>query len=179
MKRGFILFFLLASFLTVTGQSTGKYQIKFLEINKNNSDYGVAILDENKLVFTSADEDPGKERNNYNARKDLYVGDIDYDGDTTEVLPNDYFGEARRVKPQGETGDPVVDIGAHEHQQGGIAKRIGTSHSELNMRGIQGEASPSCRTIIVGATSEPRLYTVTNSKMSSGPALAYSTNTSK
>jgi len=87
MKRGFILFFLLASFLTVTGQSTGKYQIKFLEINKNNSDYGVAILDENKLVFTSADEDPGKERNNYNARKDLYVGDIDYDGEIKNVKP--------------------------------------------------------------------------------------------
>lgn len=87
MKRGFIIFFLLASILTVTGQSTGKYQIKFLEINKNNSDYGVAILDENKLVFTSAEEDPGKERNNYNSRKDLYVGDIDYDGEIKNVKP--------------------------------------------------------------------------------------------
>lgn len=87
MKRGFILFLLLASFLTVTGQSTGKYQIKFLEINKNNSDYGVAILDENKLVFTSADEDPQKERNNFNSRKDLYVGDIDYDGEIKNVKP--------------------------------------------------------------------------------------------
>ena len=87
MKRGFILIFLLASFLTVSGQSTGKYQIKFLEINKNNSDYGVAILDENKLIFTSADEDPGKERNNYNSRKDLYVGDIDYDGEIKNVKP--------------------------------------------------------------------------------------------
>ena len=87
MKRGFILFFLLASFLTVTGQSTGKYQIKFLEINKDNSDYGVAILDENKLVFTSADTDPGKERNKFNSRKDLYVGDIDYDGEIKNVKP--------------------------------------------------------------------------------------------
>ena len=87
MKRGFILFFLLASFLTVTGQSTGKYQIKFLEINKNNSDYGVAILDENKLVFTSADEDPTREHKNYNPRKDLYVGDIDYDGEIKNVKP--------------------------------------------------------------------------------------------
>lgn len=98
MKRGFILFFLLASFLAVTGQSTGKYQIKFLEINKNNSDYGVAILDENKLVFTSADEDPGKERKNYNSRKDLYVGDIDYDGEIKNVKPvvkkmNDNFNQ--------------------------------------------------------------------------------------
>ena len=87
MKRGFILILLLASFLTVTGQSTGKYQIKFLEINKNNSDYGVAILDENKLVFTSADANPEKERNNFNSRKDLYVGDIDYDGEIKNVKP--------------------------------------------------------------------------------------------
>jgi len=55
MKRGFILIFFLACFLQVAGQSTGKYKIKFLEVNKKNSDYGVAILDENKLIFTSAD----------------------------------------------------------------------------------------------------------------------------
>ena len=87
MKRGFVFIFLLASFLSVSGQSTANYQIKFLEINKSNSDYGVAILDENKLVFTSADEDPEKERNNYNSRKDLYVGDIDFDGEITNVKP--------------------------------------------------------------------------------------------
>ena len=87
MKRGFIFIFLLASFLTVFGQSSANYQIKFLEINKSNSDYGVAILDENKLVFTSADEDPGRERNNYNSRKELYVGDIDFDGEIKNVKP--------------------------------------------------------------------------------------------
>ena len=87
MKRGFILFFLLASFLTARGQSTGKYQIKFLEINKSNSDYGVAILDENKLIFTSADDSPTKENKNHNSRKDLYVGDIDYDGEIKNVKP--------------------------------------------------------------------------------------------
>ncbi len=87
MKRGFIFIFLLAFVLTAAGQSTAKYQIKFLEINKSNSDYGVAILDENKLVFTSADEDPGRERDSFNSRKDLYVGDIDYDGEIKNVKP--------------------------------------------------------------------------------------------
>ena len=72
MKRGFILVFLLACFLQVAGQSTGKYQIKFLEVNKKNSDYGVAILDENKLIFTSADHKVTTAKKNYNPRKDLY-----------------------------------------------------------------------------------------------------------
>ncbi|MCA0932945.1 OmpA family protein [Lutimonas saemankumensis] len=85
MKRGFILFFVLACFLKVTGQSTGKYQIKFLEVNKKNSDYGVAILDENKLIFTSADHKVTTARKNYNPRKDLYSGDIDFDGEIKNV----------------------------------------------------------------------------------------------
>lgn len=85
MKRGFILIFVLACFLKVTGQSTGKYQIKFLEVNKKNSDYGVAILDENKLIFTSADHKVTSARKNYNPRKDLYKGDIDFDGEIKNV----------------------------------------------------------------------------------------------
>ena len=52
----------------------GKYQIKFLEVNKKNSDYGVAILDENKLIFTSADHKVTSAKKNYNPRKDLFVG---------------------------------------------------------------------------------------------------------
>ncbi|UCE93813.1 MAG: PD40 domain-containing protein, partial [Flavobacteriaceae bacterium] len=85
MKRGFILIFVLALFLKVSGQSTGKYQIKFLEVNKKNSDYGVAILDENKLIFTSADHKVTTARKNYNPRKDLYTGDIDFDGEIKNV----------------------------------------------------------------------------------------------
>jgi len=85
MKRGFILIFLIACFLQVSGQSTAKYQIKFLEVNKNNSDYGVAILDENKLIFTSADHKVTSAKKNYNPRKDLFVGDIDFDGEIKNV----------------------------------------------------------------------------------------------
>ena len=87
MKRGFIFIFLLAIFAQAVGQSTAKYQIKFLEVNKDNSDYGVAILDENKLIFTSANEDPSKVKKNYNPRKDLFVGDIDFDGEIKGVKP--------------------------------------------------------------------------------------------
>ncbi len=85
MKRGSIFIFFLASFLQVAGQSMGKYQIKFLEVNKKNSDYGVAILDENKLIFTSADHKVTSARKNYNPRKDLFVGDIDFDGEIKNV----------------------------------------------------------------------------------------------
>ena len=85
MKRGFILVFFLACFLQVAGQSTGKYQIKFLEVNKKNSDYGVAILDENKLIFTSADHKVTTAKKNYNPRKDLYKGDINFDGEIKNV----------------------------------------------------------------------------------------------
>ncbi len=85
MKRGFMLIFFLACFLQVSGQSTGKYQIKFLEVNKKNSDYGVAILDENKLIFTSADHKVTTAKKNYNPRKDLYAGDISYDGEIKNV----------------------------------------------------------------------------------------------
>ena len=85
MKRGFILVFFLACFLQVSGQSTGKYQIKFLEVNKKNSDNGVAILDENKLIFTSADHKVTTAKKNYNPRKDLYAGDISFDGEIKNV----------------------------------------------------------------------------------------------
>jgi len=85
MKRGFILVFFLACFLQVAGQSTGKYQIKFLEVNKKNSDNGVAILDENKLIFTSADHRVTTAKKNYNPRKDLYKGDINFDGEIKNV----------------------------------------------------------------------------------------------
>ena len=85
MKRGFLLVFLITCFLQVSGQSTAKYQIKFLEVNKNNSDYGVAILDENKLIFTSADHKVTSAKKNYNPRKDLFVGDIDFDGEIKNV----------------------------------------------------------------------------------------------
>ena len=52
MKKGIIFILLMGGFFYGTAQSTGKYQIKFLEVNKKNSDYGVAILDNNKLIFT-------------------------------------------------------------------------------------------------------------------------------
>ncbi len=87
MKKGIILVLFLMSCFYGSAQSTGKYQIKFLEVNKENSDYGVAILDNNKLIFTSALEKSNGNKKNYNPRKELYVGDIDFDGEITNIKP--------------------------------------------------------------------------------------------
>jgi len=87
MRKGIIFVLLLTSYFYGFSQSTGKYQIKFLEVNKNNSDYGVAILDDNKLIFTSAEESEISSKKNYNPRKELFVGDIDYDGELKNIEP--------------------------------------------------------------------------------------------
>jgi len=85
MKRGIVLILLFVSFFYGYSQSTANYKIKFLEVNKNNSDYGVAILDENKLIFTSADELEKGAKKNYNPRKELFIGDIDHDGEIINI----------------------------------------------------------------------------------------------
>jgi len=85
MKRGIVLILLFVSFFYGYSQSTANYKIKFLEVNKNNSDYGVAILDENKLIFTSADELEKGSKKNYNPRKELFIGDIDHDGEIINI----------------------------------------------------------------------------------------------
>ncbi len=87
MKKGIIFILMLAGFFYGSAQSTGRYQIKFLEVNKKNSDYGVAILDNNKLIFTSAEEKANNSKKNYNPRKDLFVGDIDFDGEIKNIKP--------------------------------------------------------------------------------------------
>ncbi|NOQ91315.1 MAG: hypothetical protein GQ552_01205, partial [Flavobacteriaceae bacterium] len=87
MKKGIAFILLLTTFFYASAQSTGKYQIKFLEVNKNNSDYGVAILDNNKLIFTSAEEKIQSSRKNYNPRKNLFIGDIGFDGEIKNIKP--------------------------------------------------------------------------------------------
>ncbi len=68
-------------------ESASSYQIKFLEINKENSDYAVAMLDDEKLVFTSAANANSSSRKNHNSRKELFVGDIDFNGEILNVKP--------------------------------------------------------------------------------------------
>ena len=81
MKKSIFLILFLSAVLSISAQSTGKYQIKFLEINKKNSDYAVGLLDDNKLIYTSASEKPKSSKRNYNPRKTLYIGEINSDGE--------------------------------------------------------------------------------------------------
>ena len=75
--------------LGVFAQSNGVYQIKFLEVNRDNSDYAVAMLEDNKIVFTSAGTDSGSARKNFNPKKNLFVGEVDFDGEILNVQPVD------------------------------------------------------------------------------------------
>lgn len=86
MKKIVIILLFLGNVLYTMAQDSGTYQIKFLEINKENSDYAVAMLDDNKLVFASAGESVSKKRN-YNPRKELFIGEIDMKGEVVNIHP--------------------------------------------------------------------------------------------
>ncbi|MDZ7612525.1 MAG: hypothetical protein U5K51_01455 [Flavobacteriaceae bacterium] len=54
MKKLFLGLFLICNISILLAQSEGKYQIKFLEVNQEDSDFAVAMLENSKLVFTSS-----------------------------------------------------------------------------------------------------------------------------
>ncbi len=89
MKKIVLILLLLGNAFRIMAQDSGTYQIKFLEINKENSDYAVAMLDDNKLVFTSAGESVSSRRN-YNPRKELFIGEIDMKGEVVNIQPAIY-----------------------------------------------------------------------------------------
>ena len=73
MKNIFLSIFVALTSLTLAAQtSSGKHHIKYLEINTTQSDYGVAFLDDDNVVFTT----PADEKSN-NSQSDLFVGAID------------------------------------------------------------------------------------------------------
>ncbi|MEN8188104.1 MAG: OmpA family protein [Bacteroidota bacterium] len=87
MKRAVLSIIFLATTLFISAQSQEKYQIKFLEVNEQNSDYAVAMLEDNKVIFTSAVSDTDFRKKNWNYRKDLFVGDIGSDGELKNTKP--------------------------------------------------------------------------------------------
>ncbi len=88
MKKIVLFVLFLGNILYLSAQeSDSSYQIKFLEINKENSDYAVAMLDDEKLVFTSEANANSSNRKNHNPRKELFIGDIDFNGEILNVKP--------------------------------------------------------------------------------------------
>ncbi len=88
MKKIVLFALFLGNIMYLSGQeSTSTYQIKFLEVNKGNSDYAVAMLEDDKLVFTSSANENASSKKHRNPRKELFIGDIDFDGEILNVKP--------------------------------------------------------------------------------------------
>lgn len=87
MKKLFLSLFLICNISTLLAQSEGKYQIKFLEVNQEDSDLAVAMLENNKLVFTSSGKSNTSGKKNSNEKRSLFVGDIDLNGEIQNIKP--------------------------------------------------------------------------------------------
>ena len=80
MKRLILAFITGVVSLTLHAQSlSGKHHIKYLEVNTMQSDYGVAYLDDDKLIFSAPANDKGT-----STQQELYVGTIDTQGELLE-----------------------------------------------------------------------------------------------
>lgn len=86
------------SFAISAQTSSGKHHIKYLEINTTQSDYGVAFLDDNKVVFTT----PSNEESN-NSQTELFVGNINEDGEIVDKEPIEGLRPDKKVSKTGVT----------------------------------------------------------------------------
>ncbi len=97
MKK-LILSALLAAYTTVsvTAQTpTGKHLIKYLEINTTKSDYGLAMLDNGKVVFAMPKNENGR------SQSDLFIGDIGAQG---EISNKELIKGIKELKKVSKTG---------------------------------------------------------------------------
>lgn len=99
MKNIFLSIFVALTSLTLAAQtSSGKHHIKYLEINTTQSDYGVAFLDDDNVVFTT----PADEKSN-NSQSDLFVGAIDEKGEIINKEPIEGIKSDKKVSKTGIT----------------------------------------------------------------------------
>ncbi len=99
MKNIFLSIFVALISLALAAQtSSGKHHIKYLEINTTQSDYGVAFLDDNNVVFTT----PADENSN-NSQSDLFVGEIDEKGEIINKEPIQGIKAFKKVSKTGIT----------------------------------------------------------------------------
>ena len=83
MKKYFLFVLVALGALTLSAQNlSGTHHIKYLEVNTVQSDYGVAMLDDENIVFTS----PVNEKAS-NSQQDLYIGKIDGLGEIVDKKP--------------------------------------------------------------------------------------------
>ena len=116
MKNIFLSIFVALTSLTLAAQtSSGKHHIKYLEINTTQSDYGVAFLDDNNVVFTT----PADENSN-NSQSDLFVGEIDEKGEIVNKEPIQGVKAFKKVSKTGITyskDQKTVYFSAKKHKK--------------------------------------------------------------
>jgi len=116
MKNIFLSIFVALTSLTLAAQtSSGKHHIKYLEINTTQSDYGVAFLDDNNVVFTT----PVDENSN-NSQTDLFVGEIDEKGEIVNKEPIQGMKAFKKVSKTGVTysnDQKTVYFSAKKHKK--------------------------------------------------------------
>jgi len=116
MKNIFLSIFVVLTSLTLAAQtSSGKHHIKYLEINTTQSDYGVAFLDDNNVVFTR----PADENSN-NSQSDLFVGEIDEKGEIVNKEPIQGVKAFKKVSKTGITyskDQKTVYFSAKKHKK--------------------------------------------------------------
>ena len=116
MKNIFLSIFVALTSLTLAAQtSSGKHHIKYLEINTTQSDYGVAFLDDNNVVFTR----PADENSN-NSQSDLFVGEIDEKGEIVNKEPIQGVKAFKKVSKTGITyskDQKTVYFSAKKHKK--------------------------------------------------------------
>lgn len=87
MKKLIFGLLLICNISTLLAQSEGKYQIKFLEVNQEDSDFAVAMLENNKLVFSTSGKSSASGEKNFSEKRNLFIGDIDLNGEIQNIKP--------------------------------------------------------------------------------------------
>ncbi len=98
MKNLFIYSLIVLASLKLMAQTTpsAKHLIKYLEINTTQSDYGLAFLDDNKVVFAMPIDKESKR-----SQSDLFVGDFN---DKGEISNKELVKGIRQLKKVSKTG---------------------------------------------------------------------------
>jgi outer membrane protein OmpA-like peptidoglycan-associated protein len=98
MKNLFIYSLIVLASLKLTAQTTpsAKHLIKYLEINTTQSDYGLAFLDNDKVVFAMPIDENSK-----GSQSDLFVGDFN---DKGEISNKELVKGIRQLKKVSKTG---------------------------------------------------------------------------
>lgn len=97
MKKLSILTILVLASITIKAQTpAAKHLIKYLEINTTKSDYGLALLDNDKVVFAMPLDENSKK-----SESDLFIGDVNEDG---KISNKHQVKGIRHIKKVSKTG---------------------------------------------------------------------------